>query len=128
MRPRLRHRRRARPRSARRPVDVVRVRIQERGARSSEVRSLKEIVVDSLSRRIRDIIAVELQVDGEKVTPEARLRQDLGMDSVAALNILFAAEETFGIAAIDVAELAAVSTVRDVESLLRQHVSLHPAT
>jgi acyl carrier protein len=84
--------------------------------------------VDSLSRRIRDIIAVELQVDGEKVTPEARLRQDLGMDSVAALNILFAAEETFGIAAIDVAELAAVSTVRDVESLLRQHVSLHPAT
>jgi len=85
---------------------------------------LKEIVVDSLNRKIRDIIAVELQVDVERVTPEARLRQDLGMDSVAALNILFAAEETFGIAAIDVTELATVSTVRDVEALLRQHVSL----
>lgn len=80
--------------------------------------------MDSLNRKIRDIIAVELQVDVERVTPEARLRQDLGMDSVAALNILFAAEETFGIAAIDVTELAAVSTVRDVEALLRQHVSL----
>lgn len=80
--------------------------------------------MDSLHRKIRDIIAVELQVDAEKVTPEARLRQDLGMDSVAALNILFAAEETFGIEAIDVTELAAVSTVRDVEALLRQHVGL----
>lgn len=80
--------------------------------------------MDSLNRKIRDIIAVELQVDVERVTPEARLRQDLGMDSVAALNILFAAEETFGIAAIDVTELATVSTVRDVEALLRQHVSL----
>lgn len=79
--------------------------------------------METLSSKVRDIIAVELQVDANKVVPDARLRQDLGMDSVAALNILFAAEEAFGIPAIDVTELGGVATVDDVELLLRQHLS-----
>lgn len=80
--------------------------------------------MDNLQARIRDIIAVELQIDADKVVPDANLRQDLGMDSVAALNILFAAEETFGIGTIDVTELAKVATVSDVETLVREHVAL----
>ncbi|MCC6849965.1 MAG: acyl carrier protein [Deltaproteobacteria bacterium] len=84
--------------------------------------------MDSLSRKVRGIIAVELQHEVERVVPTARLRQDLGMDSVAALNILFAAEETFGIEAIDVTELAPVSTVADVEALVRQYVDLSRAS
>jgi acyl carrier protein len=85
---------------------------------------VKETSVDNLHARIRDIIAVELQIDADKVVPDANLRQDLGMDSVAALNILFAAEETFGIGAIDVTELTKVATVADVETLVREHVAL----
>jgi acyl carrier protein len=84
--------------------------------------------MDALSERIRDIIAVELQIDPSTVVTNARLRADLGMDSVAALNILFAAEETFGIAAIDVTELANVATVADVETLVRQHLALPRAS
>ena len=80
--------------------------------------------MDNLQARIRDIIAVELQIDADKVVPDANLRQDLGMDSVAALNILFAAEESFGIGAIDVTELTKVATVADVETLVREHVAL----
>lgn len=80
--------------------------------------------MDNLQARIRDIIAVELQIDADKVVPDANLRQDLGMDSVAALNILFAAEETFGIGTIDVTELAKVATVSDVETLVREHVAM----
>ena len=80
--------------------------------------------MDDLQARIRDIIAVELQIDADTVVPDANLRQDLGMDSVAALNILFAAEETFGIDAIDVSELTKVATVADVEALVREHVAL----
>lgn len=79
--------------------------------------------MDSLSVKIRDIIAVELQVDAVKVVPAARLRQDLGMDSVAALNILFAAEEVFGLDAIDVTELASIATVHDVEAMVKQHLA-----
>ena len=78
--------------------------------------------MDTLHERIRDIIAVELQLDRAQILPEASLRADLGMDSIAALNILFAAEETFGLPAIDVKELANVTTVADVESFLRARI------
>ncbi len=78
--------------------------------------------MDDLGERIRDIIAVELQVDRGSITPTAQLRADLGMDSVAALNILFGVEEAFGLAAIDVTKLANVATVADVEALARQHI------
>jgi acyl carrier protein len=75
-----------------------------------------------LHERIRDIIAVELQLDRAQIVPEASLRADLGMDSIAALNILFAAEETFGLPAIDVKELANVTTVAEVETFLRTQI------
>jgi acyl carrier protein len=83
--------------------------------------------MDALSERIRDIIAVELQLDPTQVVPRAQLRADLGMDSVAALNILFGIEEAFGLAAIDVTKLANVTTVEDVEALARQQVALLPS-
>lgn len=81
--------------------------------------------MDSLVERIREIIAVELQVDRGKVVPSASLRTDLGMDSIAALNILFAAEETFGLPAIDVKALADIVTVEEVEAFLRTQVLAH---
>lgn len=80
--------------------------------------------MDDLGEQIRDIIAVELQVDPGTIVPTALLRADLGMDSVAALNILFGVEEAFGLAAIDVTKLAKVATVADVETLARQHIAL----
>ena len=83
--------------------------------------------MDTLSERIRDIIAVELQLDPSDVQPRAQLRADLGMDSVAALNILFGIEEAFGLAAIDVTKLANVTTVEDVEALARQQIALLPS-
>lgn len=81
--------------------------------------------MENLSERIRDIIAIELQVERDRVVSSARLRADLGMDSIAALNILFAAEEAFGLPAIDVKSLAGINTVEEVESFLRTHVMAH---
>ncbi len=76
-----------------------------------------------LSDRLRDILAVELQIDRARVHSGADLRSDLGMDSVAALNILFAAEEAFGIHSIEVGELARLATVADVEALVERHMT-----
>jgi acyl carrier protein len=75
--------------------------------------------VDALTEQVRSILAIELQVDPERIVANANLRADLGMDSVAALNVLFAAEETFGFEQIDPTELADVATVADIERLLR---------
>ena len=79
--------------------------------------------MDDLTAKIREIISVELRIDESQVSSSARLRSDLGMDSVSALNILFAAEEAFGIDGIEVTEIATVTTVADMESLVRRYVS-----
>lgn len=80
------------------------------------------VAVATLQERVREILAIELQVEPSSVVPQASLRADLGMDSVAALNVLFAAQETFGVDEIDPMELADVLTVADVEALVRRHL------
>jgi acyl carrier protein len=78
--------------------------------------------MDALSEKIRDIIAVELQIDRNRIVPTALLRADLGMDSIAALNILFGVEEAFSLPSIEVKELANVQTVGEVEAFLRTRI------
>lgn len=79
--------------------------------------------MDNVGDKVREIIAVELRIDAKQIVPDSQLRSDLGMDSVAALNILFAAEQVFGIEAIEISEIAAVLTVGDIESLVRRYVA-----
>jgi acyl carrier protein len=74
------------------------------------------------NEKLFSIIATELQVDVKRVVPDALLREDLGMDSIAALNILYAAQEAFELGPIDEAEISNVSTVADVETLVRRQL------
>ena len=50
-----------------------------------------------IERAIAAIIAEELGVDPARVTPEARLREDLGADSINAVQIAWEIEERFSI-------------------------------
>jgi acyl carrier protein len=79
--------------------------------------------VDDVGYKVREILAVELRIDAKQIVPDSQLRTDLGMDSVAALNILFAAEQVFGIEGIEISEIATVLTVADIESLVRRYVA-----
>lgn len=79
--------------------------------------------MDIVTDKVREILAVELRIELDRVVADAKLRADLGMDSVAALNILFAAEEAFGIDEIELSELAGVATVGDIETLVRRYVA-----
>lgn len=79
--------------------------------------------MDDVGYKVREILAVELRIDAKQIVPDSQLRTDLGMDSVAALNILFAAEQVFGIEGIEISEIATVLTVADIESLVRRYVA-----
>jgi acyl carrier protein len=46
--------------------------------------------------RVRDIIVDLLGVEPEKVTPEARFREDLEADSLDLVELIMAFEEEFG--------------------------------
>ncbi len=62
-------------------------------------------------------IAVEMGVEEAQVRRAGSLRGDVGMDSVAAANILFALEELFEVE-LDLDEVISVDSVADVVALL----------
>lgn len=69
--------------------------------------------------RLFEIVATELQVPVEKVVRGVSLRKELGMDSVAAVNIVFAIEEEYGIR-VPEAELEHVDSVDAILALVER--------
>lgn len=47
--------------------------------------------------RIRSVISDELNIDSSKITLEANLKEDLGADSLDAVEVIMALEDEFGI-------------------------------
>ena len=50
-----------------------------------------------IEQRVKDIIVEQLGVKPDQVTPEAKLIEDLGADSLDAVELVMALEEEFGI-------------------------------
>ena len=50
----------------------------------------------SIEDRIRTIIATELGVKPDQITPEAKFIEDLGADSLDTVELVMALEEEFG--------------------------------
>jgi len=63
--------------------------------------------------KIKDIIVEQLGVNADQVTPEAKLIEDLGADSLDAVELVMAIEEEFGIEIPDeeAEKLAAVGDI-----------------
>ncbi len=51
---------------------------------------------DTIEQRVKDIVVRVLGVDGDRVTPEARFREDLEADSLDLVELIMAFEEEFG--------------------------------
>ena len=70
---------------------------------------------------VRDVIVETVGCEAAAVTPEARLNEDLGADSLAAMELIMALEEKPDIE-IDDAELDQFKTVNDLVSYLETKV------
>ena len=69
--------------------------------------------------KVQAILARQLRVDVEKVTPDAQIKKDLGADSLDILQLLMRIEDQYGIVIPDKA-LATFNTVGDVVTYLEQ--------
>jgi acyl carrier protein len=67
----------------------------------------------SVEQRVKEIIADQLGVDMEKITPEARFVEDLGADSLDVVELIMAFEEEFGVEIPD-EDAEKIATVKDV--------------
>jgi acyl carrier protein len=66
--------------------------------------------------KVREVLVDVLAVDPALVVPDADLRDDLGLDSLGALELVNALENELG-ETIEDEQIAAVRTVRDVVAL-----------
>ena len=63
--------------------------------------------------RLKKIIAAQLGVSEDALTPETDLEEDLGADSLDAVELMVAFEEEFGISVPD-DDIVALRTVGDI--------------
>ena len=70
--------------------------------------------------KVRDIIVETLGCDAEEVTPEASLSDDLGADSLAAVELVMALEEATGLSIAE-EDTANLKTVSDILTYLATH-------
>lgn len=70
--------------------------------------------------KLRDIIVETLGCEAEQVTLEASLADDLGADSLAAVELVMALEEASGITIAD-EDVENLKTVADIVKYLKEH-------
>jgi acyl carrier protein len=69
--------------------------------------------------KVQAIIANELGIDKEKITMESRLAEDLGADSLDAVELIMALEDEFGIEVDDEAATK-IKKVSDIVEFLEK--------
>lgn len=69
--------------------------------------------------KLKEIIAQELGVSVDEITPESNLQEDLGADSLDAVELIMAVEEEFGVSIPD-EEAQNINTVQDMLNLLNK--------
>ena len=71
--------------------------------------------------KVKGLFIEDLGIDESKVTMEAKLEEDLEIDSLGIVEVVMAFEDEFGIE-IDDEELADVSTVGQAVNLLQSKI------
>lgn len=78
--------------------------------------------MDKITEELRKLVAEIVEVEPEKVTPDARFVEDLGMDSTMAIEILAGVEEKYKIAIPDEA-LKKIASLRQAVDLAKEYIA-----
>ena len=74
--------------------------------------------------KVKEIIVETLSCDADKVTPDARLAEDLEADSLAAVELSMALEEEFGLEEMAEEDITSIVTVGDLYQYMQDHLDL----
>jgi len=77
---------------------------------------------EEVQARVVDLFVQTFELAPEKVVPEARLAEDLDLDSIDAIDMVVKLQDMTG-RRVEEAGLRKVRTVRDVVDLVEQHVN-----
>ena len=74
-----------------------------------------------LQSKICQIMSEMFEIPPEKLTPDAKLFEELGLDSIDAVDLVVKVQELTG-RRVDEADLRRVRTVRDVVNIVEAHL------
>ena len=77
--------------------------------------------MDDLFEKLKKLIAEKLEVEEDKITPEASFRQDLGADSLDTYELVYAIEEEMGITIPD-EKANEFETVKDAIEFIKTQI------
>lgn len=75
-----------------------------------------------IERKVRDFIIEDLEVDADKLQPDARLKEDVGIDSLDFVDIVVIVEKNFGFK-IKPEEMAGVHTLNEFYDYIEKKVN-----
>jgi len=75
-----------------------------------------------IENKVRDFLIEDLEVDEDKIVPDARLKEDVGIDSLDFVDIVVIVEKNFGFK-IKPEEMAGVSTLSDFYDYIEKKVN-----
>ena len=76
------------------------------------------ITDDVIYQRVNTIFIEEFELEPEQLVPEATLYDDLGLDSLDAVDMVVALEKEFGVKMKDEESIRSVRTLDDLYKLL----------
>lgn len=77
---------------------------------------------EELCRKAIDVLAEEFELEPDEMVPEATIYEDLGLDSLDAVDMVVVLEKTFGMKLTDEDALRSIRTVDDLlQFLIRLH-------
>ncbi len=82
-------------------------------------------MITDTDARVREIVAIHLDVDPNRLGPDARLGEDLCVDSLAAIEMAMVLEDEFDIS-LPEEVLGTVRTFGDVVTVVCQQVASRP--
>lgn len=81
------------------------------------------MIADDIIEKVNRILIEEFELDADEVVPEARLREDLDLDSLDGVDLVVALEKEFGFRVEDKI-VAQMKTVGDIHEKIRELASL----
>lgn len=73
---------------------------------------------DQIRQKIMETVAEEFELDHAQLTPEATLYDDLGLDSLDAVDLVVSLEKAFGVKLANEEAVKSVRTVNDLHELI----------
>jgi acyl carrier protein len=91
-----------------------------RPASKPKIKQSREFQMSSLEEKVKKIIAEQLSVSEDQITPQASFVEDLGADSLDTVELVMALEEEFEIDIPD-EEAEKIVTFQDVLNYIKSH-------